>query len=82
MKSYDEKLMKGMRIAPCDIPLTHPTQQLDVDGMLTDISALRQSVTNWINRARDEHYRGDKWMTFALCGWLIVFLFVFDKVSQ
>lgn len=73
----DEKFLKAARIEPCKI---------DARTWMTwrdeEVDTLRMAVANWINQAREECRRADRWKLIAFAGWAVALMFFYLAVTK
>ncbi len=62
----DQRFLKAAHIRPDD-----PIKENWMEWRDQEVVELRGAVANWINRARDENARGNRWQLIAFGGWML-----------
>ncbi len=73
----DQRFLKAVHIRPDD-----PAKENWMEWRGDEIRELRDSVANWINQAKSEHVRGERWKLIAFAGWAFAAILFFAPLVE
>ncbi len=77
LSDYDSDFLKSSGVESRGLNLENWMEWRD-----DEIRELRGSVANWINQAKAEHARGDRWKIIAFAGWAFAAILFFAPLVE